>query len=134
MFKIAQRCPVFKFLIFNLIMYNDCLVTSDMSHVTSLHEKIQTSKFSWSGLFKLNTKRHEPLCTGFRHRRVHSMSRTVRRAVAKELNGKIIIMWPMTTKPGKSQQNCFWVTGQYNMLQINRNQRNFYQVILLFQE
>ena len=56
-----------------------------MSHVTSLHEKIQKSKFSWSAFFKLNTLRHELRCTAFHHRRVHSMSHTVWRAVAKEL-------------------------------------------------
>ncbi len=66
-------------------MYNNYLVTSDMSHVTSRHEKIQKSKISWSQLFKLNTIWHEPLCTAFCHKRVHSLSRTVRLAVAKEL-------------------------------------------------
>ena len=66
-------------------MYDDYLVTSDMSHVTHNMQKIQKSKFSWSGLFKLNTIRHEPLCTAFHHRRVHSMSCSVRHAIAKDL-------------------------------------------------
>ncbi len=73
-------------------MHDDYLVTSDMSQVTSRHEKIQKSKFSCCGLFKLNTIRHEPLCMAFRHRIVHSMCRTVRHSVAKEL-----MMEPMTT-------------------------------------
>ena len=36
-------------------MCNDYLVTSDMSHVTPSHEKMQ-NKFSWSGLFKLSSQ------------------------------------------------------------------------------
>ncbi len=66
-------------------MYSDYLVTSDMSHVTSHHAKKQKSKFSLSRIFKLNTILHESLCTAFRHRRVHTMSHSVGRAVAKEL-------------------------------------------------
>ncbi len=67
-------------------MYNDYFVTSDMSHI-GLHavKKYKKAKFLGAGFFKLNTIWHEPLSTAFRHRRVHSMSLTVRLSVAKEL-------------------------------------------------
>ncbi len=49
-------------------MYNDYLVTSDMTHVTSRYEK---------KCKKTHTIQHEPHCMAFHHRGVHSMSCTV---------------------------------------------------------